>query len=49
MFIGAYLKYPNVLSLIVIFRLVLFVMAAQHRGYVNLLLASEELERRNRR
>ena len=48
LFLGAYLKYPDMRSLLVIFGLVLFTMARLHRACVNLLIAKDELAQRDR-
>ena len=48
LFLGAYLKYPDMRSLLVIFGLVLFTMARLHRACVNLLIAKDELSQRDR-
>ena len=48
MFAGAYLKYPDMRSLLVIFGLVLFVMARIHRACVNLMVAGDELAQRDK-
>ena len=47
LFLGAYMQYPDMYSLLVMFGLVLFTMARLHRACVNLMVAEQELAQRS--